>query len=706
MMGVWDLMHWVVLVLILASVMRTSRSGFWLINWNLFLVFLLCLISFSETYGVLKGTLPRILPDDIFPELIYRGCGSRICATLGNPSFFAAILVVNIPLAAGLFAQSYYRTKPKLPESRQRDWPLLAARVFWAICTLTFLWVLYQNGTRGAFIGLAASAIFLGALALFRVNKAARKPILAVAAVIFAGLTILYVWDIALNIPAPEGLATSTAGERITVNIVEDSSVQGRLVAARAGLKGFLQKPILGWGPDNFTAAFDRNVRPEDFKYGDNLVDNAHNKIINDLATVGLLGTLSYLVIWACLLWFVVRRRRKPEHEILVYAVLCSLAAYFVQNLLLFDTPAMILQWALLVGFVAAQERGFADEIAPSNAAAARSPAALKVPSPSAAPEKKHADSLDSLVRGPALALIAVVIIGLVGFSIYFIQYRTYSASHNFELLLEHSGNYRLALDDLQRTNAESRPIVQRELARLFDEQLEAFRKTIDQAPTLGNEPRRTFFASITNQASTYTPDQQRRALEAFAEEWARGIDIEPNNFQYLRTVLFLFQTFNSTEATAQSIEILLKRLEKVGPQRYEVVLHRSIFALSQGQLLQGVGIIEAYLAKVPSLNKTFVPIEGTLCRALQATAPDSYGKTIPCYKFLPTAQLLDRLKLVEVTRTGDYAMLFNHAYYTEDFIRAIAIADSLTARGGTLSPDMAVLADRARKAARPLSSQ
>ncbi|MBM4405337.1 MAG: O-antigen ligase family protein [Chloroflexi bacterium] len=695
MMGIWDLLHWVVLALILASVMRTSRAWFWLFNWNLFLVLLLCLIGFTEMYGIGKKAIPEALNDFLYPELIYRGCGGRICATLGNPSFLAAILVVNIPIAAGLFVRSFYQSKEppatgKKPKVAPRNWPLLLSRAFWALCTLTFLWILYQNGTRGAFIGLAAAALFLGALALFRVNKVARKPLLIVAAVVFGGLSLLYFWDVSVNIPAPKGLVTSTAGERITVNIVQDGSVKGRLIAARAALHGFAQRPVLGWGPDNFAAAFDKNVRAEDFYLGENYVDNAHNKIINDLVTVGLLGTLAYLAVWIAPLWFVVRRRRRPDHEIFTYVVLCALAAYFVQNLLLFDTPAMILQWTLLVGFVAAQERGFEDEAQeepkaqPANAAQAPAP-------------RKQSAAAIPVLDGWAFGAAAVLVIGLFAFAVYFFNYRTYQAGKQFELMLESAGEYSVAIDAAQRARPEDRPPIQAAANRLFDAQITAFEKTTNLAPTLGNEPRRVFFSSIVNQLRTLTPEQTTTALKAFSNEWPRGIDIEPKNFQYLRSVVFVFQSFKGTPETSQGVEVLLARLERVGSERFEVPFHKAVLDLDQGRYQQGIATIEAYLDIVPEIQKSLIPVEEQLCKTFYDADRNGFFQTPVCFKFIITPEVIERLKQEDVSQPQIFKRLIAHAYYTEDYKRVVAISDAFTSRGGVLDNDMRELTDRAR---------
>ncbi len=84
--------------------------------------------------------------------------------------------------------------------------------------------------------------------------------------------------------------------------------------------------------------------------------------MVGELASNGALGALAYLVLWGAMVWAILRRRRRPKEEVLAYVVLGALSAYFIQNLFIFDTPSTMLQLALLMAWVANQEREPADQ--------------------------------------------------------------------------------------------------------------------------------------------------------------------------------------------------------------------------------------------------------------------------------------------------------------------------------------------------------
>ena len=112
----------------------------------------------------------------------------------------------------------------------------------------------------------------------------------------------------------------------------EEGSVAQRLKAAKAGLYAFADRPLLGWGPENFEPAFERFVEPAffkneslaynqstNFKHAVTAFDDPHNKVVGELATKGALGALAYLVLWGAMVWAILRRRRSPKEEVLAY---------------------------------------------------------------------------------------------------------------------------------------------------------------------------------------------------------------------------------------------------------------------------------------------------------------------------------------------------------------------------------------------------
>ena len=64
--------------------------------------------------------------------------------------------------------------------------------------------------------------------------------------------------------------------KRLSTMSFEDSSINRRILSAEAGLRSYLDRPILGWGPENFLIAWGRHY---DFESGTReIFDQAHSK--------------------------------------------------------------------------------------------------------------------------------------------------------------------------------------------------------------------------------------------------------------------------------------------------------------------------------------------------------------------------------------------------------------------------------------------
>jgi len=120
--------------------------------------------------------------------------------------------------------------------------------------------------------------------------------------------------------------------------------------------KGFLERPLLGWGPENFSIAFTKYFSPsfftEDFG-GDIWYDKSHNVVFDTLVTTGLLGLISYFGIYAAsfyLLWKKFFREKEDFWKAGIFSV--ALIAYFVQNLTVFDMIGSYLMFFLILSFI------------------------------------------------------------------------------------------------------------------------------------------------------------------------------------------------------------------------------------------------------------------------------------------------------------------------------------------------------------------
>lgn len=116
------------------------------------------------------------------------------------------------------------------------------------------------------------------------------------------------------------------------------------------------EKPILGYGPENFEVIFASKVTPQLFYVSDGKeirFDKAHSIIWDTLVSGGILGLISYLSIFVVTFLFLWKKRQ----DFWLFAVFsCLFVAYFLQNLTVFDSPITYFTFFLSLAFLSSFE--------------------------------------------------------------------------------------------------------------------------------------------------------------------------------------------------------------------------------------------------------------------------------------------------------------------------------------------------------------
>lgn len=142
---------------------------------------------------------------------------------------------------------------------------------------------------------------------------------------------------------------------RLTTFNLSDASSLSRVFVTKVGLNCFLQKPLLGYGFDNFEICFQKNfdpmitnVLPKETRF-----DKAHNMPVEILATTGIIGFIFFIGIY--FYGFKNVRDLILTDNIDFYAglsLILGITAYFIQNLFVFDVYEGFLALTLLLSFI------------------------------------------------------------------------------------------------------------------------------------------------------------------------------------------------------------------------------------------------------------------------------------------------------------------------------------------------------------------
>ena len=377
MTGWIDAAHWFAFVVVVVSVFRSAEGVRSLLNLHLGVGLL---VAGSAELLAVARTLELPLP---LPEREVR----RIGGLLGNSNFLGAYCMSNTLLALGFLACSVanwhangnWRTKTKaLSADQQRNRAVdaqppftrtVSRWIFWALVALFSLVALVSSGSFGSFAALGAGLLVLCVAGVWLAKTTAARcaAIVALGAVLAACLigAAVSVYFI-VTLPTDEAAMESYRAYRedtpvgsYVSNAQRLSAVQ-RLEAVEAGLEGIEARPWLGWGSENFLVVWGRAVdrRAADLE----IHDSVHNKIVEEGVGKGLLGVVLYLAPWVLAGMVVVRKIRRERAEaalglargevLFLVFVGATMAAFFVQSQLLFDTAVLTLQFSILFALI------------------------------------------------------------------------------------------------------------------------------------------------------------------------------------------------------------------------------------------------------------------------------------------------------------------------------------------------------------------
>lgn len=274
----------------------------------------------------------------------------RLAAQLGNSTYLGVFMLFNVFIGILLLV--------RLIENKHKEVELkwMGAITYLGIILFDF-YILYRSGTRSALLGLIAGFIFASILFAFFQKKSKSLKIfgLAVLTLVIISVGSLYVFRES-EVVKSNGLLNRFAGLISAPTDIKnylDTEGRGRLGIWSLAIEGVKEKPILGWGQDNFNYIFNEYYKAE--LYGqEQWFDRAHNVFLDWLTAGGILGLLSYLLIFVTA--FVSLWKSKERFSFEDKAILTALLiAYFIHNLFVFDSITSYILFFTLLAYIAHQ---------------------------------------------------------------------------------------------------------------------------------------------------------------------------------------------------------------------------------------------------------------------------------------------------------------------------------------------------------------
>ena len=252
----------------------------------------------------------------------------RIESTLGNPVFLGGYLALALPLT---LAWALTRV--------DRQWRYLGL----AIAALEILAVML-TWSRGAWLAAIIGGLIFGIVYLCCFQRS--WAIRAVAALVIGVSLLLGGCWIGQSLPEQSWL------HQASNYFLREESLSLRYQKWGIALEAIYERPLLGWGLENFSVAFDRHyqVPPQsNMSFSEAHSDRPHNEYLGMAINGGILALLAYVILLLSAVWLGCRQiiksvRKQSNHAETIFYLGClaAVVAYMVFALTAFQLVDII----------------------------------------------------------------------------------------------------------------------------------------------------------------------------------------------------------------------------------------------------------------------------------------------------------------------------------------------------------------------------
>ena len=371
MTGTFDLVHWWAALVVLMSMIKGAPQ------WRIYLTSFLSIGLFISFLGLLQANeVAWAGPNQWFGWLRGQEIG-RLTISLGNATYVGSLGMTLAMLGFGLFMDKMWRATPAAegeasesatPRRRVRRAPGARATApgiaedlkyplaaLYLVVIVAGLYILYESGSRGSTLGLAAGLGSAGAVYAIWGSQPTWRWIAGIAT---AALPIMII--VILILPSGAVDKLKDAAPLLFRNIGslgDDQALHSRGVGTRAALQAFADRPITGYGFENFSTVWNNRLEDDDFLGTFPELDVAHNDPVEILSTTGLVGFAPYAAMWIWAVWLAYARfRSREESQWLDLAMFGALVGFFIHLLFLFDTASTMLVLIIMLAYAGATE--------------------------------------------------------------------------------------------------------------------------------------------------------------------------------------------------------------------------------------------------------------------------------------------------------------------------------------------------------------
>ncbi len=329
--------------LVFSSMLTSSKE--WLTMFKIFIAsnILVMIQGFFQLFGVKGYFYASLIPEKLstwfaqnFP--IHQS-EVRLDSTIGNSAYYAIYCLFFAFIAAILWTHA---------KGKGEKW-------FYGIVGALNLFSLFYSGTRGTMIGLVVGVIIsLGMLAWKEHGKARKMLVIALVAITLV-LTGIF------SMKNTTFIKSSPTLSRLASISPTDLTTMSRLTIWQISFEAWKEKPVFGYGQENFSNIFAKKFIPEKMWNIEPWYDRSHNVFFDWLIAGGIVGLLAYLSLFVAALYLMWVKKGVSEVEFSLpeRALLTGLlAGYFIHNIFVFDNLVSYILFILVLAYIVSKTYG------------------------------------------------------------------------------------------------------------------------------------------------------------------------------------------------------------------------------------------------------------------------------------------------------------------------------------------------------------
>ena len=347
--GFVSLLYFYLFFTFLLITLTTQRQWNRVFHLSLFSSVLVCFLAFSPKFFVSMG---------------------RLASVFNNPLYLAVYLMFNFWITLDLLLQKIkvlkYGSIPSVLDAQNnacsqhntKAAPIKTTYFFiglYLAILVVLLTIIFKTASRGIILALLISCAYVAGRLLLRKRQSIYIFLKThfrafVLSSIIGCTTFIFIMDDIGQI-----LQHSLAVRRFMIfdhNWTIEPSLYSRFIIWGVALRGFLERPILGWGQENFYAIYQKFYDTR-LWFEKGFFDRAHNQFLDILTQSGAFGFITYLVIF-CVIYLQLKKSYQKKqicfYEYLIFLGL--LISYCIHAFSFFDSFGSYLMLFTMFGYL------------------------------------------------------------------------------------------------------------------------------------------------------------------------------------------------------------------------------------------------------------------------------------------------------------------------------------------------------------------